>query len=120
MSVESVAGSRESVADLVEAARRHLISPAEEMAKLGTVTKPFLTSGNGVYVTDSKGHQLIDGPGGMWCTQIGYNRREIADAISAQALRLSFNSPGTPSTAHRRSWQGASRASRRATSTTCF
>ncbi len=29
----------------------------------------------------------------MWCTQVGYNSKEIADAISAQALRLCYNSP---------------------------
>ena len=86
-------GTQWNVAGLVEAARNHLISPAEEMAKIGVVTKPFLTSGEGVYVTDSRGHRLIDGPGGMWCSQIGYGRREIADAISAQAMRLSFTSP---------------------------
>ncbi|MDQ0390464.1 aminotransferase [Labrys monachus] len=86
-------GSQWNAAELVEAAREHLISPAEEMAKLGTVTRPMLTTGDGVYVTNAQGRRLLDGPAGMWCTQIGYNRREIADAISAQALRLSYNSP---------------------------
>lgn len=74
-------------------ARHHLLSPSEEMAKLGAEARPMLAYGEGIYVVDTNGRRLIDGPAGMWCTQIGYNRREIADALSAQALRLSYNSP---------------------------
>jgi putrescine aminotransferase len=29
----------------------------------------------------------------MWCTQVGYGRREIADAIAHQAMTLSYASP---------------------------
>jgi adenosylmethionine-8-amino-7-oxononanoate aminotransferase len=74
-------------------ARRHLLSPAEEMAKLGSTSRPLLAYGEGIHVVGTNGRRLIDGPAGMWCTQIGYARREIADAMSEQALRLSYNSP---------------------------
>lgn len=74
-------------------ARGHLLSPAEEMAKLGEESRPLLAYGEGIYVVDTRGRRLIDGPAGMWCTQVGYGRREIADAISAQAMELSYNSP---------------------------
>ena len=74
-------------------ARHHLFSPAEEMAKLGDESRPLLAYGEGIYVVDTRGRRLIDGPAGMWCTQVGYARQEIADAISAQAMRLSYNSP---------------------------
>lgn len=87
-------GSQWNVAELEDAAHRHLISPAEEMAKLGTSGgRPLFTSADGIYISDSQGRTLIDGPGGMWCTQVGYNSQPIADAISAQALRLCYNSP---------------------------
>jgi adenosylmethionine-8-amino-7-oxononanoate aminotransferase len=56
-------------------------------------SRPVLSHGDGIYVTDARGKRYIDGPGGMWCSQIGYNRREIADAIADQALKLSYNSP---------------------------
>ena len=88
-----MAGNEWTAAQLEAASRAHLLTPAEEMAKLGQVSRPILSSGDGIYVTDAYGKRYIDGPGGMWCTQIGHNRREIADAIFEQALKLSYNSP---------------------------
>jgi adenosylmethionine-8-amino-7-oxononanoate aminotransferase len=86
-------GSQWNAAELTDAALHHLISPAEEMEKLGAAPRTLYSHADGIYVVDSNGRRLIDGPAGMWCTQIGYNRREIADAISAQALRLCYTSP---------------------------
>lgn len=54
---------------------------------------PVTASGEGVYVTDGDGRRMLDGPGGMWCVQIGYGRREMADAIAEQVLRLPYTSP---------------------------
>ena len=82
-----------SAEHLEAAARAHLLMPAEEMSVIGAKSRPLLSEGDGIYVTDAHGKRYIDGPGGMWCTQIGYNRREMADAIAAQALKLSYNSP---------------------------
>ena len=80
--------------DEIEAsARQHLLTPAEEMATLGQTARPLITRGDGIYVYDAADRRLIDGPGGMWCTQIGYNRKEIADALHRQALSLAYNSP---------------------------
>ena len=87
-------GTQWNAAGLEDAANRHLISPAEELAKLGTSGgRPLFTSADGIHVSDSHGRTLIDGPGGMWCTQVGYNSKPIAEAIAAQALRLCYNSP---------------------------
>lgn len=78
---------------LRRAARRHLLAPAEDMTELGQGTRPLLVKGEGVYVFDAQGHKLIDGPAGMWCTQIGYQRKEIADALAQQAMQLCYNTP---------------------------
>ncbi len=75
------------------AARGHLLQPSEEMAKLGQGSRPLLTHGEGIHVFTATGKRLIDGPAGMWCTQIGYARPEIAEAIAKQAMTLSYNSP---------------------------
>ncbi len=75
------------------------IHPWEEIAKLGEQKRTVITHGEGVYVTDSDGNRLLDGPAGMWCVNIGHGRREIADAIAEQALRLSFFSPWSLSNA---------------------
>ncbi len=69
------------------------IHPWEEIAGLGRQKRTVITSGEGIYVTDSDGNRMIDGPAGMWCVNVGHGRREIADAIAEQALRLSYYSP---------------------------
>jgi adenosylmethionine-8-amino-7-oxononanoate aminotransferase len=75
------------------------IHPWEEIAKLGEQKRTVITGGDGVYVYDSDGNRLLDGPCGMWCVNIGHGRREMADAIAEQALRLSFFSPWSLSNA---------------------
>jgi adenosylmethionine-8-amino-7-oxononanoate aminotransferase len=52
-----------------------------------------IKSGEGVYVYDSDGKRLLDGPGGMWCVNAGHGRQEIIDAMADQAGRLSYISP---------------------------
>ena len=49
--------------------------------------------GEGIYLYDNNGKRHIDGPGGMWCVNLGYGRTEIADAIADQAKRLPYCSP---------------------------
>ncbi|MEZ5773940.1 MAG: aminotransferase [Hyphomicrobiaceae bacterium] len=84
---------RNDTSEIEEMAREHLLQPWEEMQKVGQKARTVIASGEGIYVTDGYGRRLIDGPGGMWCTQVGYGRREIADAIAEQAMQLSYNSP---------------------------
>ena len=40
------------------------------------------TEGDGIHLFDTEGRKYIDGPAGMWSTQIGYGRCEMADALS--------------------------------------
>ncbi|MEM6577068.1 MAG: aminotransferase class III-fold pyridoxal phosphate-dependent enzyme, partial [Pseudomonadota bacterium] len=50
-------------------------------------------AGDGVYLWDDSGKRFIDGPGGMWCMNIGYGRKEMADAIAKQVMEMPFASP---------------------------
>lgn len=86
-------GSFPNVDPTEAAALAHLLRPSEEMEKLGDEVRPVLTHGEGIHVFTNDGRRLIDGPAGMWCTQIGYGSPEIAAAIAAQATKLSYNSP---------------------------
>lgn len=52
-----------------------------------------INSAKGIHVWDSTGKRFIDGPGGMWCVQIGYGRQDMADAISAQVMSMPYASP---------------------------
>lgn len=49
-----------------------------------------MLEGDGVYVTDGQGQRLLDGIGGLWCVNVGYRRREIAEAMAVQAMKLPF------------------------------
>ena len=91
--MQEIVGAQWNAGETEESAKLHLLSPAEEMAKLGEATRPLIAYGEGIHVVDANGRRIIDGPAGMWCTQIGYGRKEIANALAAQALKLSYNSP---------------------------
>ena len=41
------------------------------------------------YVTED-GRQLLDGAAGMWCVNAGHGRREIVEAVAAQAARMDY------------------------------
>ena len=71
----------------------HFLHPWEAMASLGQADRTISTRAEGIYVWDQDGRRLIDGPGGMWCTQIGYGRRDMAEAIAEQVMKLSYHSP---------------------------
>jgi len=57
----------------------------------GTAGTPrIIERGDGITITDKQGKQLIDGFAGLYCTNVGYNRQEITEAISKQAEKLAF------------------------------
>ncbi len=72
---------------------RYFFHPWEDMGYRGQNERTAATECEGIYLIDSDGKKLIDGPGGMWCTQIGYGRKDMAEAIAAQAIKLPYFSP---------------------------
>ena len=48
---------------------------------------------DGVYLFDMQGNRYLDSVGGMWCTNIGQGRDEMADAIADQIRQLAYSSP---------------------------
>ena len=50
----------------------------------------IVEGGEGVFITDGDGRRLLDGFGGLYCVNVGYGRREIADAIADQARKLAY------------------------------
>lgn len=72
---------------------QHLMHPWANLPALGKDdSTPQICRAEGVYLYDDNDHQLLDGPGGMWCMQVGYGRREIAEAVSSQIMELGFAS----------------------------
>lgn len=52
---------------------------------------PFIIDrADGVYVFDEEGRRYLDAHAGLWLANVGYNRREIIDAMHQQAERLAW------------------------------
>ena len=71
----------------------NFVHPWESMKKVGTNSRTFAETAEGIYIYDENGQKLIDGPGGMWCVQIGYGRKEMAEAIADQIHKMPYYSP---------------------------
>ncbi|HUQ42866.1 MAG TPA: aminotransferase class III-fold pyridoxal phosphate-dependent enzyme [Candidatus Limnocylindria bacterium] len=51
-------------------------------------TEIVIASGDGAMITDTNGNEYIDSTAALWFCNVGYGRREIADAVAEQLLRL--------------------------------
>lgn len=47
-----------------------------------------IASASGIWLTDSRGHKMIDGVASMWCNVWGHSNQELVGAITRQAGRL--------------------------------
>lgn len=52
-----------------------------------------IAAGNGAYIYDTHGNRYLDAVGGMWCTNIGLGREEMAEAIANQVRQLAYSNP---------------------------
>ena len=55
----------------------------------------IVTRGDGVWVYDQAGSRLFDTLSGMWLSNIGHGRREVADAVHAQICELGYAPDGS-------------------------
>src|ERR1700744_3508295 len=58
----------------------HHIHPFSDTAALNKEGVRVITKADGVYLWDSEGHKIIDGMSGLWCVQVGYGNKELAEA----------------------------------------
>lgn len=49
-----------------------------------------IVKGDGPYLWDSEGKRILDGMAGLWTTNVGYGRKELAEAAYEQMLELPF------------------------------
>ena len=82
-----------STSELQRIDRATLLHPFTSLRQFasGEAGEPrIITGGEGIRIRDRSGRELIDAFAGIYCNHIGYGRREIADAMHAQALKLGF------------------------------
>ena len=77
--------------DLAELDRRYVFHPFTALADHQRDGPAFVvTHGHGSRLTDTAGRDYVDIMGGLWCVNVGYGRREIAQAMAEQAEKLSY------------------------------
>lgn len=52
-----------------------------------------IVQAEGAYLYDALGNRYLDAVGGMWCTNIGLGREEMAETIADQARHLAYSNP---------------------------
>ena len=70
--------------------KERVLHPATSIADHLEKGPRIMAEGSGVTLVDSQGRRYIDAVAGLWCVNIGYGRTEVADAMGAQARRLSY------------------------------
>ena len=70
-----------------------VLHPWDSIARLGHNRRTVMERSEGVYVYDTDGNKLLDGPGGMWCVNVGHGRAGMAAVMAEQARRMAYYSP---------------------------
>lgn len=83
----------ETTLDLQRDDRATILHPFTPLARYssGEAGGPrIICGGEGIRIRDRDGRELIDAFAGLYCVNVGYGRKEIADAIHREALKLSY------------------------------
>jgi putrescine---pyruvate transaminase len=68
----------------------HFLHPFTDFKDLSAKGARVMTRGEGIYVWDSEGVKVLDAMSGLWCVNVGYGRRELADAAHQQMMTLPY------------------------------
>ncbi|MGH1458400.1 MAG: aspartate aminotransferase family protein [Paracoccaceae bacterium] len=68
----------------------HHIHPFSHQANLAKKGARVITRAEGVYLTDSEGETILDAMAGLWCVNIGYGRKELAEVAARQMNELPY------------------------------
>jgi putrescine aminotransferase len=79
-----------ALAALRRADAAHFLHPFTDHNDMHRDGTHVVVSASGSHVVDETGRRLLDGLAGLWCVNVGYGRREIADAVHRQIMDLSF------------------------------
>ena len=68
----------------------HFLHPFTDYKDLAMRGARVITKAEGIYIWDSEGQRLLDAMSGLWCVNVGYGRKELADAAHQQMMTLPF------------------------------
>lgn len=68
----------------------HFLHPFTDFKDLAARGSRVITRSDGIFIWDSEGERLLDAMSGLWCVNVGYGRKELADAAYQQMMTLPF------------------------------
>ena len=78
---------------VVERDKRHHVHPYQLFDTFPDEGALPIASGFGATIVDTDGKRYIDAVGGLWCTNIGLGREDMAEAIAEQVRTLAYSNP---------------------------
>jgi len=79
--------------DIWQKDKDHFTHPWQVFDSFEQEGSMIMEHAGGAYLTDIEGNRYLDGVGGLWCTNIGQGREEMAEAIAEQVRKLAYASP---------------------------
>jgi adenosylmethionine-8-amino-7-oxononanoate aminotransferase len=80
----------ETYARLQKSAREHLWMHFTRMSSYEKADVPIIVKGEGAYIWDAKGRKYLDALAGLFVSQVGHGRTELAEVAAEQASKLAF------------------------------
>jgi len=68
----------------------HYLHPFTDFKDLNRRGARVMTRAEDIYVWDSEGRRVLDAMSGLWCVNVGYGRKEIAQAAYQQMMELPY------------------------------
>ena len=69
---------------------KHHLHPFTDHRALMEKGTRVITNADGVYLWDSDGNKILDAMAGLWCINVGYGRKELADTAYEQLRELPY------------------------------
>jgi putrescine---pyruvate transaminase len=79
-----------SLAQLQAIDAAHHLHPFTDHKSLRETGSRMIVRAQGAVVYDSEGFEILDGMAGLWCVNLGYGRKELADIAARQMLELPY------------------------------
>ena len=68
----------------------HFMHPFTDHGDLATRGSRVIVKSDDIYIWDSEGKKMLDAMSGLWCVNVGYGRKELAQAAFDQMMTLPF------------------------------
>lgn len=76
--------------DLKKIDANSILHPATNADDFANSGSKIMQKGHGIYLYDTDGNKFIDGVAGLWCVNVGYGRKELADAMHQAASNMGY------------------------------